>query len=64
MDMNSDEGLKLGPLHSLQVSCGHVNQGVKEIQEELVGFGHDAAIISGIGQSFFWVPCPNHLNTQ
>lgn len=63
MDMDGNEGLILGPLHSSQVSGGHANQCVEQIQEQLVGFGHNAAIISGIGQSLLRVPCPYHLNT-
>lgn len=46
--MDGDEGLILGPLHRLQVSCSHVDQCVEQFQEELVGFGHDATIISGV----------------
>lgn len=63
VDMDGDEGLVLSPLHSLQVSCGHVNQCVEQIKEELVGFGHNAAIITSIGQSLLRVSCPYHLNT-
>lgn len=62
--MDGDEGLILGPLHSLQISCGHVNQCVEQIEEELVGFGHNAPIISGIGERLFRVPCPYHLNSK
>lgn len=63
VDVDGDEGLVLGPLHSPQVSCGHVNQCVEQIQEQLVGFGHNAPIVSGIGQSLLSIPCPYHLNT-
>lgn len=64
VNMDGDEGLILGPLHSLQISCGHVNECVEQIKEELVGFGHDAPIISSIGERLFRVPCPYHLNSK
>lgn len=61
--MDSNEGLVFGPLYGLQVSCGHVNQRVEQIQKELVGFRHYAAIISGISQCLLRVSCPYHLYT-
>lgn len=62
VDMDSDEGLILGPLYRLQIFSGHVNQGIKHIQKVLVSFGHDASIVPGIGQSFLWVTSPYDLN--
>lgn len=41
MDVNSDEGLKLCPLHLGQVLCGLVNQDVQQVQERLVCLLHD-----------------------
>lgn len=62
--MDGDEGLILCPLHGPQVSCGHVNQSVEQIQEELVGFGHNAFIVSRVGQRLLCVPRPYYLNPQ
>lgn len=64
MDMDCDESLIFGPLHSFQVSCGHVNQRIEQVKEQLVGFSHDAAIKAGIGQSLLRVSGPNHLDTE
>lgn len=49
MDVDGDERLILGSLHSLKVSCGHINQCVEQVQKMLIGFRHDAAIMPGIG---------------
>lgn len=64
VNMNSDEGLILGPLHSPQILCSHIYQCVEQVQEMLIGFGHNAAIIVGVGESFFRISCPNHLDSK
>lgn len=64
MDMNSYKSLIFGPLHSFQISCSHVNQSIKQVEEKLICFSHNAAIKPGIGQSLLRVPCPYHLDTK
>lgn len=41
MDVNGDEGLKLCPLIFGEILSGHIDQQVQDIQEVLVGIGHD-----------------------
>lgn len=64
VDMDSDEGLELCPLHLGQVLCGLVNQDVQQVQESLVRLLHDLPVVAGVGQSLCGVSCPYHLDTQ
>lgn len=64
MDVNSDEGLKLCPLHLGQVLCGLVNQDVQQVQERLVCLLHDLPVVAGVGQCLCGVTGPDHLDTQ
>ena len=48
MYMNSNQCLKLPPLHLGEIACGLLNQEVKELQESLVGLLHHLAVVFGI----------------
>ena len=62
--MNSDERLKLSPLHLGQIFDGDVNQGVEKEQEVLIGLFHDVAVSTSIVQCLLCITSPDHLYTK
>ena len=64
MKMNSDECLKLPPLDLGEVLCGHVDESVEYVKEDLVSGSHDLLVRACIGKSYLCISCPDKLNTQ
>ena len=64
MQMNCNESLKLSSLNLGEILCGHVNKGIKYVQEDLISGSHYLLIRTCIGQSYLCISCPDKLNTE
>lgn len=63
MNVDGDKGFVFNPFYRAKILGGHVDESVEEIQEGLIGFGHNFTVVTGISQSFFGISCPNHLDS-
>ena len=64
MQMNSDECLELSSLYLGEVLCGHVDEGIENVKEDLVSGSHDFLVRACVGKSYLCISCPDKLNTK
>ena len=60
--MNQDERFKLYPLNFVEILCGHVNERVEDVQEQLVGSSHDFLVRASLLQGQLGISGPKDLN--
>ena len=64
MKMNGDQSLKLSSLYLGQILCGHIDEGIQYVEEDLVSGPHDLLVRASIGKSYLCVSCPDKLNAK